>query len=152
MLLPLRWLLLICLLLAAPSGVARADMEVYHPKHRLAEDLVPLVEVALSDGGRVAAGQLRPEGLTGVLARCDQLAKSSVVLGLVRHSSCPMNSLEIHLRTECQPENIVRPISCPLVRVNVALLSSRARNPQVAPPTRRDSNQPCRLVEVRVPS
>ena len=61
-------------------------------------------------------------------------------------------SLMIQLRTECQPENIVRPISCPLVRVNVALLSSRARKPKVAPPTRRDSNQPCRLVEVRVPS
>jgi Flp pilus assembly secretin CpaC len=48
----LRLLLAFALLLAAAS--ARAEMQVYHPKHRAAQDLVPLVEVALGADGRVA--------------------------------------------------------------------------------------------------
>jgi type II secretory pathway component GspD/PulD (secretin) len=39
--------------LLAPVA-ARAEMEVYHPRHRTAEDLLPLAETALGAEGRVA--------------------------------------------------------------------------------------------------
>jgi len=49
----------VALVLAAP---ARADMEVYRPRHRAGEDLVALVEVALGPDGSVAI-----DGNTGAL-------------------------------------------------------------------------------------
>lgn len=40
--------------LLAPAAPARAEMEVYQPRHRTAEDLLPLAETALGAEGRVA--------------------------------------------------------------------------------------------------
>ncbi len=51
----LRWLVLILVSVSSfAAGSARAEMEVYHPKYRVAEDLVPMVEAVIGPEGRIA--------------------------------------------------------------------------------------------------
>jgi len=45
---------IVWLWLALTAAAVGAELHVYHPKHRTAEGLLPIVEVALSEGGSVA--------------------------------------------------------------------------------------------------
>jgi len=83
--------LCIALVLAAP---ARADMEVYHPRHRAGEDLVALVEAALGPEGSVAI-----DGNTGALVMIGSAAAVAQALELLALQDRPLRTVYIEHET-----------------------------------------------------
>lgn len=87
----------VALLLLTAS--AAADMEVYHPKHRVAEDLVPLVEAVLAPDGRVAVDS--HSGAMVLLGTAEGLAQALELLAL---QDRPLRTVLIHHETRTQSD------------------------------------------------
>lgn len=110
--------LLLLALAAAPALPARADMEVYRPRHRLAAELLPLAETALGERGRavldpgsnalVLMGD--PEALARARAVLTELdaARQTVRVHYARRSRAALEAagVEVRWRAEAGPLRI----------------------------------------------